>query len=257
MPEPVASSSQTSFFEIDASHSLFRRAFVEGVGTCFLTIAMVGAGLAVHSDTGADSIAAALVVSVSIAGALVGLIVSLGKVSGGHYNPLITIGQWLRGECSKECLIAYVFCQCLGGIMGALLSDTMFGEVHKAVQTIPAGGIVASEIVAAAGLMIVVFGCARSSKWETGPFAVGAWLVAAILATPSASYANPAVTIASVFAAGPVELSGWTAGIFIIAQSAGLLIGLAIIKVSFGSEFVLPAASRRSDRYQRGEHDAS
>lgn len=257
MPESLVNSGQTSFFEINASHPLFRRAFVEAIGTCLLTIAVVGAGLAVRDGNDKERIAAALVVSISIAGALVGLIVALGKVSGGHYNPLITIGQWLRGERSKECAISYVAGQCLGSVVGAYVSNLMFGEVHVAIRTMPASGVIASEVVAAAALMIVVFGCARSSKWDTGPFAVGAWLAAAILATPSTSYANPAVTIAAVFAAGPVELSGSTAGAFIVAQFAGLLLGLAVIKLAFGDEFALRVASGETARLQGGKHDAS
>ena len=76
-----------------------------------------------------------------------------------------------------------------------------------------------SEVLATAGLMIVVFGCARSGKAETGPFALGAWLAGAIVATPSTSYANPAITLAALFASGPIALPADTASLYVVAES--------------------------------------
>jgi arsenate reductase len=256
MPDSHVDPAPSTFFEINASLPLIRRAFVELIGTCFLTIAMVGAGLAVRNNIGTESIAASLVISVCIAGSLVGLIVSLGKISGGHYNPLITLGQWLRGERSIECTIAYVAGQFIGSVFGAQVSNVMFGETLRMREALPSGGMITSEIVAATGLMIVVFGCARSSKWETGPFAVGAWLTAAILATPSASYANPAVTIAATVAAGPVGLSGPTAVVYVAAQIVGLLIALGITKVAFGSDQILPAVASKTTTARRKQNDS-
>nr|WP_280951292.1 aquaporin [Rhizobium bangladeshense] len=66
-------------------------------------------------------------------------------------------------------------------------------------------------------------------------------MVAAILATPSASFANPAVTIAAAFAGGPVALSIATAAMFVLAQVVGLLLALGITKVAFGERKQHPA----------------
>jgi len=232
MPEVVREPS--CFFEIDRSLPILRRSLVEAVGTCLLTMAMVGSGLAVQQKLGVEPLAASLVIAFSIAGSLVGLVVAMGKVSGGHYNPLITIGQWLRGERAIACTVSYVLAQVFGGICGSVLATLMFqGAIRPTLGESPTTALLVSEFVASAGLLIIVISCARSSKWDTGPFAVGAWLTAAILATPSASYANPAVTIAATLAAGPVSVSLAKAAAFGVAQLLGLVAALVVTRIAF------------------------
>ena len=207
------------------------------VGTAFLVVAVVGSGIAASKHFEPQQLAASLVVAVSIAGALVGLIVALGKVSGGHFNPLISFAQWLNKERGTICTVAYIVGQVVGGAIGAILAATMFGSAMRTeLDALPSVGGFLSELVAAAGLMTVVLGCARSTKWETGPFAVGAWLVAAILATPSTSYANPAVTLAVIFAPGLVGLSPLTSAAFILAQVTGMFVAMGIASLAFAEE---------------------
>lgn len=242
MAEATATREAACFFEVDGAIPVLQRSLVEAVGTCLLTIAMVGSGLAVEQKLTGEPIAASLVIAVSIAGSLAGLIIALGKVSGGHYNPLITFGQWLRGERPTVCTISYIAAQVAGGVLGAIISTTMFGAAASPdIGTTPSLGPVVSEVVASAGLLTIVIGCGRSGKWDTGPFAVAAWLVAAILATPSTSFANPAVTIAAAFAGGPVSLSIATAAAFVVAQIVGLLVALGITKVAFEEHRTHPA----------------
>ena len=90
-----------------------------------------------------------------------------------------------------------------------------------------------SEVVASAGLMTVVLCCARSGRKETGPFAVAAWLLAAVVATPSASYANPAITIAAFFAGGPIALSLSQTLAYVPAEIAGALIALIPVSIAY------------------------
>ncbi len=237
------------FFEADGTIPVLRRSFVEAVGTCLLAVAMVGSGLTVEHQLAGEPIATSLVIAISIAGSLVGLIIALGKVSGGHYNPLITVGQWLRGERPTTCTIAYVIAQMLGGALGAIIATTMFGASSSPIMGhTPSLGLVISEIVASTGLLTIVIGCGRSGKPDTGPFAVGAWLVAAILATPSTSFANPAVTLAAAFAAGPVALSVASAATFAVAQVVGLLVALGITKVAFENTRDIPRQRRPISR---------
>jgi len=235
MANASAASEGSCFFEIDGSVPLLRRSLVEAVGTCLLTIAMVGSGLAVQEKLTSEPVTGSLVIALSIAGSLVGLIVAMGKVSGGHYNPLITLGQWLRGERATACTVAYIAAQMVGGIAGALVSNAMFGRAtHHVFGELPHYGLFVSEVVSATGLLVIVISCGRSSRWDTGPFAVGAWLTAAILATPSTSYANPAVTLAAAFADGPVSLNWASALSYSAAQVCGLLIAILITTAAFG-----------------------
>jgi len=234
MADAAAIKSLRCFFEENPALPLLRRAFVETVGTALLAVAMVGAGLSVARLAPNEPLVASMIVAVSIAGALVGLIVALGKVSGGHFNPIITISQWLSGERSRTCTLFYVLGQITGAIIGGLLSVQMFAaEIPTGLPAVPTTQMLVSEVVASTGLMTIVFGCARSAKWETGPFAVGAWLTAGILATPSTSYANPAVTIAAMFVSGPVALSPLTAAAYVAAQLIGMAVAILINRAAF------------------------
>lgn len=238
MAEAVDHSRLACFFEQNPALPLARRSFVEAVGTALLVVAVVGSGLSVVRFAGNEPLVASFIISVSIAGALVGLIVALGKVSGGHYNPIITISQWLSGERSFRCMIGYVVSQIAGAVIGTVVSQAMF-VVHAATAAsaiLPTPGMFFSEVVASAGLMTIVLGCARSTKWETGPFAVGAWLTAAILSTPSASFANPAVTIAAIFASGPVALAPSIAAAYVVAQFVGMALAMIINRTAFGAK---------------------
>jgi glycerol uptake facilitator-like aquaporin len=163
--------------------------------------------------------------TVATAGALVGLIFAFGAVSGGHFNPLITALQWLAHERKLNCTLAYVVAQCMGAVIGVLLMDFVFGAGPPFVHARSVNWLLcASEVVATAGLMIVVFGCARSGRTDLGPLAVGAWLTAAILATPSASFANPALAVAAIYAAGPIGLSAHKAFFYVVAEVVGALL---------------------------------
>jgi glycerol uptake facilitator-like aquaporin len=222
----------TCFVERDPRLALVRRAAVEGIGTLLLILMVAGAGDAALSPGGLAG-SGPLPGALATAGSLVGLILAFDAVSGGHFNPLITVLQWLAGERRLDCTIAYVAAQSAGAVAGAMLADALFGIRTQDVAAIPLGTLVPSEAVATAGLMIVVFGCSRSGRAQTGPFAVGAWLAAASLATPSGSYANPAVTLGALFTGGPVGLPGGSALLYVVAQSAGALVAFLAISVAY------------------------
>ena len=215
------------FFENDPSRALWRRAGAEGVGTALLLAAAVGGGLAAERSGAAPAIAA-LMIAASISGALVGLIVALGPVSGGHFNPLISALQWLAGERTGRCAAAYVAAQVVGALVGAVLAGALAPAATRSATAgfLPFG---ASEALAAFALMLVVFAVARGAPSSTGPFAVGAWLFAAILAFPSGSLANPAVAIAAMAASGPLALTSGAALAAVAAEALGALAALGVI----------------------------
>jgi glycerol uptake facilitator-like aquaporin len=199
-----------------------------------LTTVAAGAGLAVTQvEPGNHGFALLLSASVT-SGALVGLILALGKVSGGHFNPLITLLQWLSRERNGKCTAAYVAGQLIGAACGAAIANMLFPTppVEQAM-TAPTTALVASEFIASAGLMTIVFGCTRSGLASTGPFAVGAWLFAAIIATPSGSYANPAITVASIIAHGPVHLGVRAVWLYVPAELLGALLAIVFIAIGY------------------------
>jgi glycerol uptake facilitator-like aquaporin len=224
---------EACFFERDPNIPLVRRTTVEAAGTLLLVFAVVGSGLTSQHVLHQTPAFGLFTSAVATAGALVGLILALGSVSGGHFNPLISSLQWLAGERRFDCALAYVAAQFAGGLVGALLANVTFGA-DRQLEPPPADWRLAlSEIIATSGLMIIVFGCARSGRSETGPIAVGLWLAAAIIATPSASYANPAIAISALVAVGPTALSLRTVLFYMPAEVAGALLALAVVSIAY------------------------
>lgn len=222
----------TCFHEADPALALYRRSGVEFVGTLFLMLAASGAGAAASRAFASSPGAALPIVALAVSAALVGLIVAFGSVSGGHFNPLITGLQWLAGERTGRCTAAYISGQLAGGLAGGWLARCLWK-----MSAPMAGGLawsgVGAEFVASAGLMLVVFGCARNGRADTGPFAVGAWLVAAVMALPTTSYANPAIVAGALVTAGPVALGSGSALPYVLAEVLGALFALLIVFLTF------------------------
>jgi glycerol uptake facilitator-like aquaporin len=221
----------TCFFERDPAYPLWRRALAEALGTSLLMLAATGAGLTAQRLTTHEPGVGAVIGAFGVAAPLVALIIAFGATSGGHFNPLITALQWMTGERSLRCAVAYIPSQCLGAIAGALLATGAFA-VQAPTAAAPMSfnfRLTVSEVIASACLLTIVFACARSGRRDTGPFAVGAWLFTAIIATPSTSYANPAIAVAALFARGPITLSVPQLLAYVPAEILGALIALVLI----------------------------
>ncbi|MGM4913154.1 aquaporin [Rhizobium sp. 768_B6_N1_8] len=199
------------FFEDDSTVSVLRRSAAEGIGTFLLMVAVVGSGLQKESSVMSSSIA--------ISGSLIALILAFGAVSGGHFNPTITLVQWRRNQRRLDCTVGYVTAQILGGVAGALASGLLFGVTPgSATFDPPSLSSLASEGIASFGLMTIVFCSTKSTSKFIGPFAVGLWLMAAIVSTPTGSIANPAVAIGLL--AAPGNISVFAVVTFIVIQVA-------------------------------------
>jgi len=223
----------TCFYEVNPTLPLIRRGTVEAVGTLLLMF-IVTAGAALPSIQPPARVTWDLAAALAGPAALVGLVVAFGAVSGGHFNPLITILQWLLRERTSVCTLTYIGAQTAGAVTGAWLAGEVFGLKRSVLVAAERSPWVAGEIIATAGLMVVIFGCARSGRVETGPFAVGTWLSATAIAVPNA-YVNPALTVGALAAAGPAALSG--AGVLhhVPSQFLGALLAFGVIRTILGS----------------------
>jgi glycerol uptake facilitator-like aquaporin len=85
------------------------------------------------------------------------------------------------------------------------------------------------EVVATAGLILLIFSLARTGRGSYGPAAVGAYIGAAYWFTSSTSFANPAVTIARSFTNTFAGIAPGSIGGFIAAQLAGAALGAVLI----------------------------
>ena len=202
--------------------------FSEFLGTGILVATILGSGnmgTNLSHDLGialvVDALATVFVLGV--------LIVLLAPISGAHFNPLITITEMLFKRINKSTSLLYILAQFLGGFAGALLANLMFGHPAIYMSTHHHSGfhIFLGETVATAGLFCSSYLAKYEKREALIPFLATSWIGGAILFTSSASFANPAVTLARAFSntfAG-VDLS--STPLFFLAQIVGAGFGLA------------------------------
>lgn len=199
-----------------------RRITAEAVGTALLLAAIVGSGIMGERLAGGNVAIALLANTLATGAMLVALILTFGPISGGHFNPAVTLADASQGGLPWREVPGYLTAQILGAFAGVAAAHVMFGEpVFSASRHIRAGGAqIFSEFIATFGLLAVIWGCARFRS-TAAPFAVGAYITGAYWFTASTSFANPAVTlgrsVSDTFAGiRPEDAPG-----FILAQLAG------------------------------------
>ena len=178
-----------------------RRALVsEFVGTALLLAAVVGSGIMGERLAHGNVAIALLANSIATGAVLVALILTLGPISGAHFNPAVSVADASQGGLDWPRAGGYVVMQVVGALVGVAVADVMFGEpVFAASQHVRAGlPQVLSETVATFGLLSVIWGCSRRQPHAVA-FAVGAYIAGAYWFTSSTSFANPAVTLARAF----------------------------------------------------------
>ncbi len=169
----------------------------EFAGTLFLLAAVVGSGI-MGERLAAGNVAVALLAnSIATGAALVALILTFGPISGAHLNPVVTLAAFARKEMPAGTAAGYVVAQIAGAFAGVLLAHAMFALPLVQVSThVRSGtGQFVSELVATAGLLLVISSCARHQP-SGCPYAVACYITAAYWFTASTSFANPAVTLA-------------------------------------------------------------
>lgn len=175
---------------------LGRKAVAELVGTAMLLVGVVGSGILVEDLAGDPGVALAAH-ALSVAGALGAAIFALGKVSGGHFNPAVSFAALLARGLTPSEFVVYVAAQLTGGVAGTVTAHLMFGLPALQLGTTEraGSGILLGELVATAGLVLVIWGVVRRGD-GLGLGAIAAWVGAAIYFTSSNCFANPAVSIA-------------------------------------------------------------
>ncbi|MER6128295.1 aquaporin [Streptomyces sp. NPDC001795] len=222
------------------SAPLARRALAEAVGTAALVAVVVGSGIQATEltrDVGVQLLATSLATVFGL-GVLIAL---LGPVPGAHFNPVVTLAAWFTGRRSNDGLTArdvaaYLSAQIAGAIAGAIVADAMFGKplVRWSTPDRSASHLWLGEVVATAGLVLLIFGLVRTDRAHSGPVAVSSYIGAASWFTSSTSFANPAVTIGRAFTDTFAGIAPGSLGPFIAAQPAGAVLGLGLVIAVFG-----------------------
>ncbi|MHC6593018.1 MIP/aquaporin family protein [Arthrobacter sp. C152] len=245
----------------DAQTALLPRLWAEAFGSLFLAVA--GLGVPLFSIPQSSPVPAALAAGLAVTAAML----AFGHLSGGHFNPAITVGHLLAGRIRPGAAAAYVLAQVAGALLGALalfgiLStlpgiqdsrtafDTVaagFGE-HSIIQA-PMAAVLLLEVLGAAIIVAVFLGAAgRDNGGGTvAPFAVGLSFAALLQLGQSVGNLpfNPARAVASA-----VFSSGWAAGqlwVFLAAPLVGAAIAGLVFRGAGTAAAAAPAEEARPD----------
>ena len=219
---------------------LLRRAAAEAIGTAVLVAVVVGSGIqatTLSADVGVQLLANSLA---TVFGLGV-LIVLLGPISGAHFNPVVTLAAWWTGRTVGEgpdlrTVAAYLPAQIVGAVGGSILANAMFARplVRWSTHQRSAGHLWLGEVVATAGLVLLIFGLARAGRAHLSAVAVACWIGAAYWFTSSTSFANPAVTVGRAFTDTFAGIAPASLLPFVAAQLVGAAIGVALVTALFG-----------------------
>ena len=219
---------------------LARKLVAEGLGTALLVTVVVGSGIAAAALSPNDVGLQLLENSTATVFGLAVLILVFGPVSGAHFNPVVSAVDWLLTRRSGDGLtgrevLAYTGAQIIGGIAGAVLANIMFDLAPVQVSTKDrlSVGHGVGEVVATAGLVLLIFALARTGRAELSAAAVGAYIGSAYWFTSSTSFANPAVTVGRMFSDTFAGITPASAPVFIAAQLVGGLLGLGLVRYLF------------------------
>ena len=196
-----------------------------------LVAVVVGSGIAAERLSPGNVGLQLLENSAATAAGLIAIILAVGPVSGAHLNPVVSLADAAFGGLERRALAVYIPAQIAGGIAGAMLANLMFSlpAVEWSTKTRSGGGIWLAEAVATAGLLLVVFGVARSGRGSAAPFAVGAYIGAAYWFTSSTSFANPAVAIARTFSNTFAGIAPSSMPAFVAFEIIGAAVGAALV----------------------------
>ena len=203
---------------------MLRRLAAEFIGTAMLLTAVVGSGIMAERLAGGNIAVALLANTIATGAALFVLVVMFSKVSGAHFNPVVTLIDLIDGAMGLKQAGLYTVAQITGALVGTAVANLMFElPIFFASGKVRTGGAQwLGEFVATFGLVGVIIACSRRhNSIAIVAAAVAAYIIAAYWFTSSTSFANPAVTIARSLSDTFVGIRPVDAPAFIGAQVLG------------------------------------
>ena len=180
---------------------LTRKCIVEFIGTFFLVFVIGCVSSQPHVLLGPLAIGAALMV----------MIFAGGHISGGHYNPAVTLGVWIRGACTGVEAVSYVVVQVIGAVVASVAVPVLFGHAGGAAITASPVQIMLAEFLGTFALVYTVLNVATAPATAGNSFyglAIGftVFVQAVAVGAISGGAFNPAVVV------GVFLMGGLTAG---------------------------------------------
>jgi glycerol uptake facilitator-like aquaporin len=216
------------------NRELARGALAEAVGTAFLVAAVIGSGIAAQRLSPDDVGLQLLENSLITGAALVALILALQPVSAA-FNPAVTLVELAFRTLTARAAGVLIAAQIAGGVLGAVAANLMFelDAVSISGHHRDGSGRALGEVIATLGLLLVIFGSARSGRGDRVAFAVGGYITAAYWFTSSTSFANPAVTVARMFSDTFAGIAPASVSLFVAMQLVGAAVGYLLIRALY------------------------
>ena len=217
-------------------HQEWRRLFSELLGTFFLVLAAAGGGMMGHAFPGVISHTAAVTAP---ALTVMAIILFMGKISGAHLNPAVSIAFALRRDFPWHRVPGYIVVQLIGATLAALVLHAIINVSASYGSNYPAPGYSAGaafwmELILTAGLVSVILGTASGAQnvGVIGAFGVGSYIaLAGLWGSPiSGASMNPARTFGPDLASTTFT-SYW---VYIAGPVAGAVIAVVIAFVLRG-----------------------
>ena len=195
----------------------------EFIGTFFLVLT-VGCAVVIGG--------AGVIAPLAIGAVLMVMIYAGGHVSGGHYNPAVTLGVYVRGRCAKTDVVPYWVAQFSAAIIAALVLNYLKGDKTATPMVLNIGPALLSEFLYTFALVYVVLNSATAKANAGNSFyglAIGFTVMAGAFAVGSISSAafNPAVALGVSF----MGLSAWSnIWLYLVANFAGGFVAASVFK---------------------------
>lgn len=199
----------------------------EFIGTFFLVLT-IGCTVIGTAGTG-------VIPPLAIGAALMVMIFAGGHISGAHYNPAVTLAVLIRGRCTPADAVGYIFAQCVGSVVAALVVGIFKAGVPVTPAEIDTTKALLAEFLFTFALVYVVLNVATAKGTANNSFyglAIGSTVMAGAFAVGGISGGafNPAVAL-GITVMGLSAVS--TIWVFLVANfSAGIVAALVFKTVN-------------------------
>lgn len=217
--------------------NLTRKLAAEFLGTAALVTATVSAGVMATKFQASPALAL-LYVGIATGGVLALLILTLGGISGAHFNPAVSLVMVVRKSLSPREFGLYVVAQISGAFVGVAVANAMnalpliqVSEINRSDNALLLG-----EVVATVGLVGLILALIKLHKESAIAVSVATWVAAAIMFTSSTCFANPAVTFGRIFTSSGSGIAPTSALFFALVQFLSALLAIQLVDKLFDKE---------------------
>jgi arsenate reductase len=210
---------------------LWRRLFGEYLGSLLLAAVVIGSGIAAQTLSPNAVGLELLENAAATAAGLYFLILVLGPVSGAHFNPVVSLVDAATGGLRWRDVPWYAAAQILGCVSGAIVANLMYAHAAVSISTHHRATTahLFAEVVATAGLILVIFALSRTGRGRLCASAVGTYIGAAYFFTSSTSFANPAIAVGRMFSNSFAGIAPSSVPGFVAAELVGGALGFFAI----------------------------